>query len=440
MGLFNRRKRQKTTSLRVHGDATTARPPRILFVSHEATRTGAPKIILEILKHFKDHTDATLQTVLHSGGFLAEDFVSCSETDCLNVPREATDELAKRVRKLCTRHRDDMPQLAICNSMESRFIAFELYRLGIPVIFLVHELPSSYETADYQQVYDCSWKIVFPVDAVRDAAHRQLPLPLDKVQVLPQGLLDSGFGTRITQERARAEIRHELKLPHDAFMVLGCGTLDLRKGIDHYAGVARTLMTRNRISRPVHFVWLGEGDRWTHSPYHYVMLDVDKSPARGHVHFIGERSNVEPFFVGADAFFLSSRVDPFPCVIHEAMAAQLPIITFDHSGGAATAIGDGVGLVAPYGDYENVCDLLETVASHPAIFRSVGAEAARRVRSRYRFDDYGNQLIQIVEEKLQCKIATSPAGLPVTLPATSPVTPPGNQHQPPMTNSWNRVA
>jgi glycosyltransferase involved in cell wall biosynthesis len=426
VGLFNRYKRRKSAGLRLHTGSGETRPPRILFVSHEATRTGAPKIILNILRHFREHTSATLQTILHSGGFLAEEFVQHSETDCLNLPREASDELAKRIRKLCTRYRDDLPQLAICNSMESRFIAFELYRLGIPVIFLVHELPSSYEPADYQQVYDCSHKIVFPVEMVRDAANSRLTLPVDKVHVLPQGLLDAGFGTRVSAEVARRDIRRELGLPEDAFVVLGCGTLDLRKGIDHFAGVARTLLTRKRVDRPVHFVWLGEGDRWTHSPYHYVMLDIEKSPAFGHVHFIGERPDVEPFFLGADAFFLSSRVDPFPCVIHEAMAAQLPIITFDRSGGAISAIADGAGLVAPYGDYENVCNLLETLASQPALFRSIRSKAVERVRARYCFDQYGDRLIQLAEEKLNGRISNRPATPPTV--------------HPPTVHSWNRAA
>lgn len=435
MGLFNRRKRQKTTSLRVIGGVEDVRPPRILFVSHEATRTGAPKIILHVLRHFRQHTNTSLQTILHSGGFLAEDFVNCSETDCLNLPRESTDILARRIRKLCLRHRGDWPQLAICNSMESRFIAFELYRLGIPIIFLIHELPTSCETVDFQQVYDCSSKIVFPTDAVRDAAHARLPLPLDKVQVLPQGLLDPAFGTRITPEEARAAIRSEFRLPEDAFVVLGCGTIDLKKGIDHFAGVARTLMTRNRIDRPVHFIWLGDGDRWTHSPFHYVMLDVEKSPAAGHVHFAGERSNVEPYFTGADAFFLSSRVDPFPCVVHEAMAAQLPVIAFDQTGGAPTAIGDGAGFIAPYGDYEKVCNLLETLASHPAVSRSIRIKGAERVHTRYRFYDYANRIVQLVEEKLHCKIAKNPPADQTLQRSVIPI----EERQTP-TYSWNRVA
>ena len=40
---------------------------------------------------------------------------------------------------------------------------------GIPVVFLIHEMPSSYEVADYQAVFDCSQKIYFPIEAVRDA-------------------------------------------------------------------------------------------------------------------------------------------------------------------------------------------------------------------------------------------------------------------------------
>lgn len=409
MGLFKRRKRYKAaSSLRLHASHGPESAPRILFVSHEATRTGAPHIILNILRHFERTTFATLQTILHSGGFLAEEFVRHSETDCLNLPRQASEDLVKRIRRICSRYHDDPPRLAICNSMESRHIAFELYRLGIPVIFLVHELPSSYERIDFQQVFDCSRKIIFPAEVVRDAINHHAPVPMDKACVFPQGLLNPDFGTRINQEQARREVRAELGVPEDAFLVLGCGTLDLRKGIDHFAGVARTMLQRGRVERPVHFVWVGEGDRWPHTPYHYTMLDVYMAGIQNHVHFIGERPEVESWFVGSDAFFLSSRVDPFPCVVHEAMASHLPVITFDKSGGAATAIADGAGLIAPYGDYECVSGHLETIANQPAIFQLVRDKALERVRTQFRFDLYADRIVGVAEEQLRCRIAHNP--------------------------------
>ena len=411
MGLLKKLKsrRRQSPTLTLHHGQATPEVPRILFVSHEATRTGAPKIILNLLKYFHANTTAHLQSILHSGGFLAEEFGHYSEVDCLNIPREPSDELSKKLRRICTRHKESPPTMAICNSMESRFIAYELHRMGIPVTFLIHELPSSYEEHDYRQVYDCSERIIFPVDAVRDAAHQRIPIPANLCQVLPQGLLNPDFGRALDPNEARKQIRRELELPEDAFIVLGCGTLDLRKGIDHYCGVARNLLNGNSLGRPVHFVWLGEGDRWTHSPYHYTMLDVEKSGIFHQVHFIGEREDVQPFFVGADTFLLTSRVDPFPCVIHEAMAARLPVITFDNSGGAADAVSGGAGFVTPYGDYGAMADMLRLMITQPSVAQSIRDVAEEKVRAQYRFDVYGDKLIQLAETTTRRRIRhTSP--------------------------------
>lgn len=401
----NKRRQSKLENpmLKVHGGSTTA--PRILFVSHEATRTGAPKIILNILKHFHQKTSATTQSILHSGGFLAEEFGQYSEVDCLNVPREPSDDLTRKVRKICQRHKDNPPMMAICNSMESRFIAYELHRLGIPVTFLIHELPSSYEVDDYRQVYECSERIIFPVDVVCEAANGKLPLPRGKCLVMPQGLLNPEFGKSVDRETVRFQIRQELGLPEDAIIVLGCGTLDLRKGIDHFCGVARTLLQDNNLSTPVHFVWLGEGDRWAHTPYHYAMLDVEKSGIFGKVHFIGEREDVQPWFVGADTFLLTSRVDPFPCVIHEAMAARLPVIAFDRSGGAVQSLADGAGVVVPYADYQAMANRIMLLADQPAFADTVRTIAEQKVHQQYQFEHYANKLIQMAEQTTRQRIA-----------------------------------
>ncbi len=419
MGLLKKirhRKRQNLApKLTLHNGSASPDAPRILFVSHEATRTGAPKIILNLLRHFHEKTDAHLQTILHSGGFLAEEFGLYSEVECLNLPRESSDELSRRVRKICQRHKDSPPLMAICNSMESRFIGYELQQMGIPVTFLIHELPSSYEVQDYQQVYDSSERIIFPVEVVRTAANEKVPLPLGKCSVMPQGLLNPTFADGLDRDTVRLQIRRELGLPEDAFIVLGCGTLDLRKGIDHFCGVARTLLRRKDAKLPVHFVWLGEGDRWAHTPYHYAMLDVQKSNIFPHVHFIGEREDVQPWFVGSDAFVLTSRVDPFPCVIHEAMAARLPVITFDASGGAVECIGGGAGLSVPYADYQAMSERILFLAHHPDIAEGIRNTAHRKVHQQYRFDDYANQMIQLAEQSTRRRLTMT------ALPSTSPL-------------------
>ena len=281
----------------------------------------------------------------------------------------------KKVRAIVHHRRKPQPQIALCNSMESRFVADVLQKEGVPVVQLVHELPCSYSDADYRMVYELASKIVFPVQAVRDATNRKLTLPFGKDLIVPQGLLDPNFGNGISREAAYRQIRDEFSLPSDAFIVLGCGTLDLRKGIDHFAQIAIRTLQQNRANRPIHFVWLGDGPRWPHSAYHYVQIDLKNTNTVGNVHFIGEREYVEPYFVGADLFLLSSRVDPFPCVVHEAMAASLPVMTFDSSGGAGQAIADGGGFIVPYADHEMAAGIICSISLNP----SMANEHARKI-------------------------------------------------------------
>lgn len=370
---------------------------RVVFVSHEATRTGAPKIILNILKHFSTTCNIQCETVLQSGGHLATEFENYSTVDCFSVQNSNLEEIQKRTARVINREKNNKPVLAICNSMESRHVGAAFASHGIPCVSLVHELPSSYSEEDYQLVFETSHKVIFPAHAVRDAADAKTPLPLGKSLVLPQGLLDPNFGTGVTRETARAEIQRELSIPENSFVVLGCGTMDLRKGIDHYAAIARQVTAANDSDTPIHFVWVGEGPRWCHSLHHYVQLDINKSTARNHVHFVGERENVEPYFVGSDAFLMTSRVDPFPCVIHEAMATSLPIITFANSGGATEAIENGAGIVVPYADYEQASNAIRILAAQPEIAFGLRERSLERVHSRYRFDEYSEKLIDLSE-------------------------------------------
>jgi glycosyltransferase involved in cell wall biosynthesis len=265
-----------------------------------------------------------------------------------------------------------------------------------------------------------SQKIIFPAEIVRRSAEALAPVPPDKAVIFPQGLLDESFGTRFDREVAREEIRTELGLPADAIVLLGCGTLDMRKGIDHFANIARLWYAQPRTDqRPVHFVWIGGGYAGRHSTRHFVDLDLAYSPAKAAVHFVGERDSVEKYFLGGDGFLMTSRVDPFPCVIHEAMAAEIPIIAFDQAGGAPEAIRQDAGFVVPYGDYLQVIDLIQELSMHSPMVAAARRAALQRVRSEYRFSDYAERVATLATEVLPALAACRkrPAqGPPRTLP------------------------
>ena len=80
--------------------------PRVVFVSHEATRTGAPKIILNLLSHFAEHCEVACESILLSGGHLAKDFQNHSVVDCLNLTNQDRVGIRKRVRSFVGRYQD----------------------------------------------------------------------------------------------------------------------------------------------------------------------------------------------------------------------------------------------------------------------------------------------------------------------------------------------
>lgn len=374
-------------------------PVNLVAISHEASRTGAPKIIAQLLDHFKNHYNVNRYTLLHNPGPIYREFGIRSHVTCMNLKRKPSWKLNRKIDQFVRSLDRSKPTLVLCNSMESRFIAQALGKHNLPMVYLVHELPSSYSTEDYSSVYDLSQKVIFPARIVSDSANAAAPLPDGKGTIMPQGLLDEEFGTRFDRQQARQEIREELGLPSDAIVMLGCGTLDMRKGIDHFANLARQWhQSAQAGQRPVHFVWIGGGFAGRHSTRHFVDIDLKYSPAKDYVHFIGERDSVEKYFSGGDGFLMTSRVDPFPCVIHEAMAAEIPIIAFDQAGGAPEAIGEDAGFVVPYGDYSAITEIIGRLVADSAAFDQVRATALHRVRNDYRFYHYGEKVAELCSE------------------------------------------
>jgi glycosyltransferase involved in cell wall biosynthesis len=258
---------------------------------------------------------------------------------------------------------------------------------GIPVVSLIHELPDSYDPSDFQTIAETSRRVIFPAQIVHDAALDHARFGAHQTRVIPQGLLLPNFGSRYDRHTAKRIVRTELGIPEDAQIVLACGTVDLRKGIDMFVRVAQVFLRRQGVG-DTHFLWIGDGPRWRHTPYHFIQLDIRKAGIQERVHFVGQREDVEPYFCAADCALMVSRDDPFPCVVHEAMACGLPTIAFDGAGGATEALADGAGIIVPYGDCEAAAYEMQRLQIFPDYHHLISARAKDRVRAKYNFADY----------------------------------------------------
>lgn len=377
-------------------DGAIYKKNKLIFFCHEASRTGAPLIILRLVEHFAAEEKWDLITLMDQGGPLSSDFQRVSHVIDMDIVRRHTGYGEEAFDRVLDIMEPSSIEWGLCNTANSLACAKALRRSGIRSISLVHEFPDFYGITYFKELYEFNERIIYPSQFTRAQAIRMDPRWRELSPVLPQGLLDPNFadGDGIV---ARCWLRNKLGTGGEAFIVLGCGTAGGRKGTDLFFDVARRVL-RSCPEEDIHFVWLGDKN---HIQTWYEWWEYDaKRLGSGSVRFHAIDALAAPaqVFLGSDVFFLSSRADPFPCVTHEAMACSLPIIAFDGSGGAPEALQNGAGIVVPYADVDSAAEAIVSLYRSPDAAKILGKSALERVHSEYQFRDYYLSITRLIEE------------------------------------------
>ena len=390
---------------------------RVLFVGHEASRTGAPLILLQILKHFSSMTNVECFVILDRGGPLVGEFAKFAHLYMVQNHERAfldgmpySDDLTREMHRVLALLEDNPPVAVVANSAEVTHLANRVAERFRPLIFLVHESGQFYGPAQIELMLRCCDKVVFPARAMLESYVARNPGVKQKAIVLPQGLLKSRFGDW-RFKRKKEHLCKDHGIPREAFVVLGCGTVDLRKGTDLFVSVATAVLRKVPSSMPVVFVWVGGGSDRFGSLQYYLKLQLRNGGLDHRILFVGEQDDPEPFFLAADVFLLTSRVDPFPCVVHEAMACGLPTIAFTEGGGAPEAIADS-GFVVDGFDVAAAADRVMDLLHSRELREACSARAKHRVTSLYNFNDYVKAIRSMIEEHVPgqpCDLGESPS-------------------------------
>src|SRR5262249_35302057 len=122
----------------------------------------------------------------------------------------------------------------------------------------------------------------------------------------------------------------------NAMVVLGCGTVQLRKGVDLFMATAAAVR-RLAGDRPIRFVWIGHGyDPDKEMNYSvYIEEQLARSGLSDRVALIDQVTDLESAYAMADLLFLASRLDPLPNVAIDAAMRGLPIVCFEGASGIA---------------------------------------------------------------------------------------------------------
>ncbi len=346
---------EKDLSERIDAFVTTVRDqvsqnpqPIFLFVSHEATLTGAPLIIQKVAEHFQNRQQAFPVFLLLKGGQIQDLFHSAFPT--YQLPNQSTEyEKASELRNLLDALTAEVSiDCVIVNSAESRFTLPLLRKADIPrIISLVHEMGNLYPNKSWRIISRYSDHTVFPCAFVQEKANENCTFHPSLTSVRGQGLLKPAIFDA-NYPASRKFVRKELGIPENAKIVLSCGTPIARKGIDIFVFTAISALSQWQDSTPLYFLWIGD------APDNYYQQwsrrDIDQSGYADHILWIDSQDDTVPWFAGSDLFFLTSRGDPFPCVVHEALAAGLQVVGFKNAGGLPEMLPPQAAVLQSYGD------------------------------------------------------------------------------------------
>ena len=311
------------------------RKENVLLVVHEMSRTGAPVLGWNIGVHLARAYNVF--TVCLGDGALKKDFEKISALVLGPLPVADRDwAMEHSVRALLDGRKF---RYALINSVDCRSLIEPCIRRFIPTVLLVHEFMAYYVRGALHQALDWSTEVIFSAPIVaRNAEEHYRNLALRTVRIFPQGAVQlPTTGARLADAQAATLRRlHRQRETEATFVVLGAGTVAFRKGVDLFLAVAAAVQ-RSEQRRPVHFVWVGHGflpnEDMAYSAY--LQEQLNRSGLVGHVTFLGEVTDMEPIYGIADAFLLTSRLDPLPNVTIDAAIRGIPIVCFKGASGMA---------------------------------------------------------------------------------------------------------
>ncbi len=391
-------------SLEYSGALNSLDPERktVLVVSHEASRTGAPILSLNIVRELKKKYNVI--TLLLGGGAIVDDFRRTSDVVIgpITAGRDP-DTVALILDQLVAQA---TVTFAIVNSIESRSVLPALARLFIPAVTLIHEFAASARPRNaFPEAVFWSTETIFSASVTRESAILECPDLSDcHFRVIPQGrcmppFMEREMNSRLEEEANVRDFLRPRDLPADTIVVLGAGTVEIRKGIDLFIACAAKVVQSNPYPS-CRFIWIGGGycPELDGSYSLYLADQVRRSGLQQHFLFLDETPSIESAYQVADIFVLSPRLDPLPNVAIEAMSHGLPVICFEKATGIAGILienGFGDECVAPYFDTSTLASKVLAFARSKDMRHAVGKRLQHLVDTRFSIERYVQQLEEL---------------------------------------------
>lgn len=305
--------------------------PTCLIAVHECSRTGAPIVGLDLAREAARNHNVVIAT-LREGPLLESFRDHACDVVITSQPLQDFPLYAGEVFEKI--------DFAILNSVETYVFVPMLVAREVPFAAYVHEY-ADYSFPAYKTTFIALFSdlLVFSSEHVRDNwAGRLKDIEFDTARdsrILPQRSFAVGGVDAAEYQAARARLSELLGRDLTGVrLVCGAGHLQWRKGTDIFVMAAQ--IARSRDPNTV-FLWIGDGlnaEDMTFGVWMtYNLRQIAEAGATGNLFFLPAGPAYLDVLAASDAMFVSSRLDPLPNVVFDALDRGCRIVQFEGASG-----------------------------------------------------------------------------------------------------------
>lgn len=359
--------------------------PSIIFISHEASQTGAPAVLLSLMQWIKKNTNINFSIIVGASGPWNNKFETLAPTFFMDAHHPHGIE--KELKQFCGNH----VQAVYINTIASALYAEQLKFLHAEFITHVHEMENVFQ--NFQPHVEVLKQICTKYIAVSqgsiDAIKQRFDIEKIELKFLKPFI-----------DKKRDSLSLNSK-PTIKKVVFGCGAVEMRKGFDVFCIVASMLKAKGRTD--FHFCWIGSD-----TDKDLVANDViAQHGVVDVVEFMGIKDYPREFFEWGDIFLLPSREDPYPLVCMEAAECNMPVICFDkQAGGMHSFVENNAGIVVPYLNIEAMATATEELLNDEIKRNAYGTTAHQKVKDRHYVDAIAPQILEFLPKNIQISATT----------------------------------
>ena len=398
---------------------------KILFISNDGSRTGAPSILLNLIRWLKSHHDLKMAAVLMRNGSLRTEFeqelttYTWIPTD-LNQPERIHKRLVntflqrgrsdpgKWLAQIIEKEKPDVIYLSTL--VLGRYLGSVGQDAHPRIVSHVHELlPSLLQLsgeAMVQRQLDLSHKVISCADCVQNGLIKNFHLPQDRCIILPEFIItrpdkkshdsqqNDCANNQDPQEKLgwqKLNIAQERGLP-----VFGIGGNPIsRKGFDLIPLFLKACRQRFGDEGFL-FVWIGCGEG--SSPHASLSWDLELMGLSDQIVLFPSvaMASFRRLLSRLQVLTLLSREDPFPLVALEAGLLEIPTVCFKGSGAIAEMADEGACIAVDYLNLEEFAAAVQRLWAQPEEARRIGRRCRLKVLEELSLEQVAPRVAQVL--------------------------------------------